>query len=222
MNLPIAIVAEGAVLHVITNPYQLEGPDGTRHPASLWGTTTAEEWADRCRGWTFLPVIDTPPTDPTKTHTRAPESEWEVTAEAVTVTYRTTDKSPQQLAVDLAAAQTEAVDQVNREAGEARARFITVTIGQEGTYIDKGNEATAFLADEAPTAAKYPYLYAEADATGQPVESIAALVNQTALAWRPLNARIEGLRQGALKAVKDAGTPAAVAAVFPIAWPMPG
>lgn len=222
MKLPIAIVSGGVVKAAILNPYQLEGPDGTQHPASLWGVLSAEEWEERCPGWSFLPLIDNP-SDPgdTKATERLPETEWTVTADAVTVTYRTTDRIPEDVAAALKLAQATATDQVNREAGEARARFITVCIGQEGTYLDKGNEAESFLKDTAPSAEKYPYLYAEAEATGQTVEDVATLVDLTAKAWRPINAKIEGLRQGSLKRVRDASNLAELAGVFPIAWPMP-
>ncbi|MGF7173519.1 hypothetical protein [Azospirillum doebereinerae] len=117
--------------------------------------------------------------------------------------------------------QAEAIAVVNQDAGKARARFITVAIGQEGTYIEKDREARAFQADPAPDPASYPYLSAEAEHTGQTITTIAALIVGTAAAWTPVNAQIEGLRQGALKTIRDASTPAAVATVFPIDWPAP-
>lgn len=219
---PVALVREDGSFTTHDTAAPFSGPDGIQHPADAWRFWAAEDWAAMCPGWALLPVVDMPPDDTGKRVERLPATEWTVTDDAVTVAYRVTDKSPDELAADVLAAQADAVARVNREAGEARARFITVTIGQEGTYLDKGNEADAFLVDEAPTPAKYPYLYAEAEATGQSVQDVAVLVQLTAQAWRPINARIEGLRQGALKAVKDAGTTADVAAVFPINWPIPG
>lgn len=113
----------------------------------------------------------------------------------------------------------EAVARINAEAGEQRARHITVTTGQEGTYTAKQAEAERYAAGGA---APFPYLEAEAAATGSTVDDVAALVLATAKAWTALNAGIEGARRGALVAVERAvaaGEVAAVAAVFPVAWP---
>ena len=117
----------------------------------------------------------------------------------------------------VAQAAAEAAERINREAGEQRARHITVTAGQEGTYTAKQAEAERYAATGGVGA--YPYLEAEAEATGDSVAAVAELVSQTAAAWTLLNAAIEGKRRGALVAVGKATSVAEVEAVFPIVWP---
>lgn len=109
-----------------------------------------------------------------------------------------------------------AIERINREAGAERGKRITVTIGQEGTYTAKQVEGERFARGEP---GPFPYLQAEADATGQALEEVAALVNATAAAWTTVNAAIEGRRRGALVAVDKAIAPSQIAAIFPIAWP---
>jgi hypothetical protein len=109
-----------------------------------------------------------------------------------------------------------AVERINREAGDERAKHITVTTGQSATYIEKQKEAERYAAGgEGP----FWYLEAEAEATGDTVEAVAALVLATAAAWTPINAAIEGKRRGALVAVDKAATAEEVEAIFPVAWP---
>lgn len=109
-----------------------------------------------------------------------------------------------------------AVARINFEAGAAREPHITVTAGQSATYLSKQIEAERYRDRQG---GPYPYLEAEAAATGSTVEDVAALVLATAEAWTALNARIEGVRRGALVAVERAADVAEVDAVFPIAWP---
>ncbi|PWC81247.1 hypothetical protein TSH64_00965 [Azospirillum sp. TSH64] len=146
-----------------------------------------------------------------------------MTADAVMVAYRVTDKPPEEVAEEsataLVTARALAITQVNREAGEVRARFITVATGQEGTYSEKGREAREFFADPAPDPARYPYLAAEAEYTGKALAEVAAIVKATADAWTAVNAEIEGRRRGACERIAAAGAIAEVEAVFPIAWP---
>lgn len=112
-----------------------------------------------------------------------------------------------------------AVARINMEAGELRARRITVTVGQEGTYIAKQAEADRYFAGDPGS---YPYLDAEAAAVGSTRAEVAELVRATAEGWTALNAAIEGARRGALVAVERAaaaGDAVGVAGVFPVAWP---
>lgn len=111
------------------------------------------------------------------------------------------------------------VIKINAEAGAQRARHITVTTGQEGTYIEKAAEARAFASDPAPDPARYPYLEAEAGYTGQTLDDLATVVLATAAAWTTINAQIEGLRQRALRAAASASSPGDLDALFPISWP---
>jgi len=119
----------------------------------------------------------------------------------------------------LEAMRATAVAQINAEAGTQRARHITVTTGQEGTYIEKAAEARAFASDPAPDPARYPYLAAEAGYTGQTIDDVATRVLATAAAWTTINAQIEGLRQRALRAAASASSPGDLDALFPISWP---
>ena len=114
------------------------------------------------------------------------------------------------------AAKTAAIARINTEAGAERAKYVTVTAGQEGTYVEKKAEAEAFASGGA---GPFPYLEAEASETGSTVADIAALVNATAAAWTAINATIEGKRRGGIVAVEAAQTVAEVESVFPIAWP---
>lgn len=228
MDFPITVfpfaVLEHGVLNVLTGPIPLIGADGLQHPAAIWDAWTADDWARHRPHWRFLAVLDEPPAiTAAQTSERRPVEDWDIDPDAgtVTITYRVTARSAEELAAALAAAKTLAVARANAEAGAARARFITTAIGQEGTYLDKAAEAEAFVADPAPSAERYPYLYAEAEATGTPVETVAATVRLTALGWRAINARIEGLRKGAGKRIQEALTGADIEAVFPIAWPTP-
>lgn len=111
-----------------------------------------------------------------------------------------------------------AVKRINREVGEERAKHVTDTFGQEGTYIEKAKEAERWAADPSGS---FPYLEAEAEATETTVAEIAALVQATASGWTLINAGIEGKRRGALvkvEAARLAGNVAAIRALFPIAW----
>lgn len=122
-------------------------------------------------------------------------------------------------AARLQARKTEAVAQVNRQAGESRSRYITVTPGQEATYIMKEAEVKAYLAAENPVDTDYPILKAEADACGMTLAAVASLVSSTAAAWRQVAAQIEGLRRGAIVAIESATTGAQIDQALAITWP---
>lgn len=116
----------------------------------------------------------------------------------------------------LAQAKAAAIARINAEAGAEREKYITVTIGQEGTYIEKKAEAIAFAGGGG---GPFPYLEAEAEACSVTVADIADSVNAAAAAWTVVNAAIEGKRRGGVVSVEAAQTVADVEAVFPIAWP---
>jgi hypothetical protein len=107
---------------------------------------------------------------------------------------------------------------IDAETGEFRKRFITVGPGQEMTYVHKGNEAKAFLADPNPDPANYPMLKAEADATERPIAALAADVAQAALFWTLLGSASEAARIGAKRAVEAAATAAGKKAAAVIDW----
>lgn len=138
-----------------------------------------------------------------------------VPAEATEYLWEVRARTTEELAAELAAAKAAAIIRINREAGEQRARYITVTPGQEGTYLEKRDEARRVLAGEAGPS---PYLEAEAAAVGVTVAELAATVSATADAWTAVNARIEGRRKAAGQSVATAASMAEVDAVFPISW----
>lgn len=108
------------------------------------------------------------------------------------------------------------LERVNAEAGEFRRRFITDIPGQQATYLAKEQEAAAWTPSSDP--AGFPYLVNEAAATGVSVADIAALVLQTASAWRALDPKIEGRRRGAAVAIAAAADAEAIMAAAAVNW----
>jgi len=113
----------------------------------------------------------------------------------------------------VALARAQAIVAVNRAAGTCRAKYITVTPGQEMTYAEKEREALAYLAASSPVPADYPMLVAEATATGVTLPELAAEVVRVAADWRLIGSQIEGIRRRAIVAVQAATTTAEVDAV---------
>ncbi|MFA7597665.1 MAG: hypothetical protein WCY92_15060, partial [Novosphingobium sp.] len=108
--------------------------------------------------------------------------------------------------------------QIDHDAGLFRARFITDVPGQSQTYVEKEREALAYATDPEGS---YPFLAAEAAATGRTIAQVAAEVAGTAAAWRMLGAAIEGARIGAKRAVsaaKDGGDWAGMEAAAAVDW----
>ena len=108
--------------------------------------------------------------------------------------------------------------EVDAAAGRFRLRFITDTAGQATTYDAKAKEAEAYAANPSGT---YPFLSAEAEATGQTLAATAATVAATAAQWTLIGAAIEGARIAAKRAVtaaKDAGDWPAMGVAATIDW----
>jgi hypothetical protein len=105
---------------------------------------------------------------------------------------------------------------VDAAAGAFRSRFITVSPGQEATYIRKEDEARRYAASSG--AGDYPFLSAEASATGMTLADVAALVLSTANQWVPLGAAIEGQRRAAKLAIEAATTIPAIVAAATVDW----
>jgi hypothetical protein len=125
---------------------------------------------------------------------------------------------------DLEAFKTEGAARVNAAAEAARARFLTQGQGQAMTYEAKAAEARAYLAallGGTPVDEDYPFLKAEAEATGQAIGDLAGEVSQTSDAWTATGATIEGLRKGALLAITNAATADDVIAAEAVTWPTP-
>lgn len=98
-----------------------------------------------------------------------------------------------------------ALTTLDREAGNARARYITVAPGQEGTYILKAAEALIWVKD--PTSEPGPFLMAEAEATGLPIQVVIKQIAQVSLAWsQAIGPAIERERRRAKIRVAAAST----------------
>jgi hypothetical protein len=96
----------------------------------------------------------------------------------------------------------------DEQAEQTRAQYVTTIWGQETVYLEKEAEAKAYtawdaLGDPPPT----PYLTAEAEATGQDLEALVALVMANSAAWRTLSVQIEAKRMR-IKAQIDAAVTA--------------
>ena len=105
--------------------------------------------------------------------------------------------------------------QIDRQAEEVRAQYITPGAGQAMTYLQKQAEAAAVIADANAPA---PILSAEAEAMGTTLGDLAAEVHANALAWASIGGKIEGARRAAKRAAADATTPATLRAAAQINW----
>lgn len=124
--------------------------------------------------------------------------------------------TPSQL-IDL---QTQLKLQVNITAGKLRSMIVTVTPGQEMTYIEKGLETQRYLADPAPDEKNYPWLRREGVATKMTTAAVAQLVAYTSALWTEAGSLIEAARRGGIVGVEATTTSEeAYAAVAAIQWP---
>lgn len=104
----------------------------------------------------------------------------------------------------LAAAQAWAVQRIDAAAGRARARYLTVADGQDGTYQAKYADALAFVRAGCPAEQvdAYPWIKAEAEATGEDCAVVAAAIKAKGDPWNmETGPRIEGLRIGGKRAL---------------------
>lgn len=108
--------------------------------------------------------------------------------------------------------------QIDLAAGAFRARFITDVPGQAQTYEAKAAEAAAWLTASDPDPADYPFLSAEAAASGLTVLAVAQTIAATTTEWRHLAAAIEGARMGAKRAVTAATTAETKRAAANVDW----
>lgn len=105
---------------------------------------------------------------------------------------------------------------IDQAAGRFRKQFITTAPGQEMTYLQKRQEAEAYVAGADPLTV--PMLAAEADAMGVSIADLAATVIAKSAEWEQLGAAIEGLRMQAKKAVTEADTIGAKALAAKVDW----
>lgn len=130
--------------------------------------------------------------------------------------YTLVEKSPEAVDVALATERAVAKNEVNTLAGASRARHITNIPGQESTYLLKESEALAWLNNPEGT---YQILQAEAAACGMTMQQTVDLVMTVAGQFRALAAAVEGLRRGAIVAIEQATTYAAIRNAIPTQWP---
>lgn len=132
---PAAIIAGGALVAVHRYAVAFIGPDGVKHPAQAWTSWTAEDWAEKCPGWSVVPLVDPAPAD-TDTHryVRNDEAQWTVSADAVTVTYTA-------VSISLSERRTNAVAAINAE----RNRRLTLGAPYGGKLIDVSDKGRADL-----------------------------------------------------------------------------
>lgn len=100
---------------------------------------------------------------------------------------------------------------IDATAGQARSKYITTAPGQAEVYIMKADEANRFIAAGYPgTVDDYPFITAEAVATGKTVQVAADDIVAAKTAWIALGATIEQIRLTAKKNVGSAASEAAV------------
>lgn len=109
----------------------------------------------------------------------------------------------------LGALRANTLDDIDREAGVARLRYITDVPGQQGVYLTKLQQALAFKADPSVTPG---YLAAEAQVRGITPAQLADVILETAALWNDVKGpAIEAARIKAKLAVEAAGSAEAIA-----------
>jgi len=115
--------------------------------------------------------------------------------------------------VSLDAERSRAKTKIDKHAGIARTRYITVAPGQGLTYQEKAEEAADYIAAgyPAPTGSPpmledYPFLQAEVDATGKTHAQAADDILNQKSAWIAAGAQIEKHRLGGKAQVDNATT----------------
>ena len=98
-------------------------------------------------------------------------------------------------------------DFVDAAAGAARARYITVSEGQDAVYVNKGMEAQAYIDAAYPTdTANYPFITAEKNARGLSAREAADSIKSIAESWTYLASNIEEIRLGYKTQIKAQST----------------
>lgn len=113
--------------------------------------------------------------------------------------------------IDLGPLKRARIARVNARAEAVRNLYLTPGSGQAITYARKEDEARRWTADADP--AGFPFLSAEASATGADVADTAALVLAQANAWVAIGAAIEGNRRGLVVAIEAAADTTALNAI---------
>jgi hypothetical protein len=125
--------------------------------------------------------------------------------------------------MSLADYQASAILLVDAEAGRARSRFITVTPGQEMTYLEKVKQARELLLDnEDYGESDYPLIFAEIGITAPEAVAVAEVILARYEAWKVIGAWIERERLSAKAAIEAAQSPEAIATIIEdLTWPIP-
>lgn len=113
-----------------------------------------------------------------------------------------------------AAAKAAAIARVNAEAGAFRASIATDIPFQSEVYASKRAEAERYAASGGT--GRYPYLEAEAAATGVTLATMAAEISTIAAAWTTASVQVEAARRGAIVAIEAATTLDEIAAAIPM------
>jgi hypothetical protein len=117
---------------------------------------------------------------------------------------------PFEIRADLAVVKAELLAKIDAEAGRMRARFITVTAGQEMVYLAKQNEALLIVADAAQGTnvpdSETPHVSAEATADQVTRFEKAVEILTIAQQWAQVSPLIETKRLAAKAAVAAAAT----------------
>lgn len=117
--------------------------------------------------------------------------------------------APETVAANLANLKAEAASSIDNAAGVARSKYITVSPGQEGTYLMKAQRAREFVAAEYQ--GPVPILIqAEVDATGATAQQACADILAQEAAWEYKTGQIETARRKGKELVKAATTAADV------------
>lgn len=120
--------------------------------------------------------------------------------------------------IDLAPLKRAMTDGVNARAEALRNIYLTPGSGQAITYTRKEAEARAWSDGADP--ASFPFLTAEAAATGASIADVAALVIAQADAWVTVGAAIEGRRRGLVVAIDASADAAELQAIdITAGWP---
>lgn len=109
---------------------------------------------------------------------------------------------------DLSPTKVEAMERIDRRAGETRSLFITSVPGQEGTYMVKRLEAEAvqtYLPIDPPDMSPYPHIAKRIGSIdGSTAQEVAATVLAKANEWLEIGSSIDDARLRAKEAVANA------------------
>ncbi|MDF3383371.1 MULTISPECIES: hypothetical protein [unclassified Sulfitobacter] len=110
------------------------------------------------------------------------------------------NRSAASLEKEVAAARAVAVQDINRQTGAVRCRFITDIPGQQMIYADKEAEARAFVdlqpdpLESSADMSRFPFIEKEIGTTAPTAYEVAQVFLNLAAQWRVVGADLEALR----------------------------